>query len=337
MRPDMGVDGKEDDAQADQQRAHLPVENARRGLSYAVLNRRQEAVYLGLGNDDAERHRLPGDAAAVPQVGGAHPLLDDEVRCFLPVLIQRHVLDRHVRPCRQLQRRHGGLRAVAERAVDAGDTLSVDVAGDEAERSFSHLVRGHDVAVRHHEKAEPGVRQGHALDQGGQLFQGDVHGDHAGHVGAVGGPQRVEVADDQRTGDRVDVGFGRHDVGVDRPARRILQPRLPSLVDAGEEEVPEIRPFVVASVQLVEHLRLLRPRSGPQNRRVFRPDIVDLQLRGAGPHDGRPHDVEEPAVADLPDRVRHRVPVLVEQIAPDADRGRHSGRILRPSAGLVVD
>ena len=227
-------------------------------------------------------------------------------------------------------------RALRQVPAEAGHALAARILVDaEAERLLPRRIDGQHIAVGHGEEAEAGIGDLDALHQIGQLLQGDVGGDHAGDIGAILGPERVEEARDQIAGRRIDIGLGRGDVARHRLRSRRLQPGLPSLDHAGKEEVPEIR-LVMAGIELVEGLGLIGIGGGAQDRRALGADVIHLQLAGARRHQADAEEIEDRGVVDLLLDLGQRLVVGPEEIAPDAeDRGR-ALLVLRPIARAVV-
>ncbi len=160
------------------------------------------------------------------------------------------------------QRRDSLLRTFLERTVEAGNTLTRRPTRNlKPERFFAFRLDREHVPVRHGEKTEARIGDLHAFDDLSELIQRHVGSDHAGDILAVFRPQRMEEAHDEFAGNRVDVRGCRSDVIAFYRARiRLPDPAFPALIDAGKEEIPEIR-VVVARIELVEGLRLIRNRA----------------------------------------------------------------------------
>ena len=330
----------EDDGEHEQQaddRAHrLPPENALRCAADLGLSLAQRDIDFILRDRESQSHALAFDlAVGAPQIDRRQATEGNYVGPILAVFLEDQPIDPGSAVGWQIERSHRFLRALRQIAIEPGHALATRcLVNAEPERLLAGRIDGENIAVGHGEKTETGIGDLDAVHKIGELAESDVGSDHAGHIGAVLGPQRMEEARDEIAGGSIDIRLGRGDVARDRAGGRRLEPRLPSFDHPRKEEIPEIR-LVVAGIKLVEGLRLLGIGSGPEDGAAFRSHIVDLQLARPGRHHADAEQVECRAVGDRLRDLGLRSMIGVEEISPDAEDGGGTRLVLRPVAGTV--
>ena len=266
------------------------------------LRRIERGIDLAARDDEAERQvSLDRALAGIPQIGRRQAVQRDDIRdTFAPSLLRKMLRMIGLVVCRAAAapRSPTGCSCGSERSRPV-TPLPPPAAAAARPSVFSPERRDRQhVAVRHGQEAEAGLGDLDALDDLGELVEGDIGADHAGDILAVLRPQRMEEGDDELAGDRVGIGRRHGDVARHRAELRELDPVLPVLVDAGEEEIPEVR-LVMAGIELVEGLRLIGIGRRAHDRPILRADIIHLQLGCAGRHQARGEDVEDGAVLDV--------------------------------------